>query len=87
MRTVTPKQTIQPDPDTGLLGPFDISDEESRIYYYPEYEVFIAEPWKLWASESGAHRIQVLDGEVHYLPPGFQVLSWYPRDIDNAVRF
>jgi hypothetical protein len=24
---------------------------------------------------------------VHYLPPGFQVLSWYPRDIDNAVRF
>jgi len=66
----------------------DVSGYEvSRKYIYPDAEVVISEPWRVFIAPSGSHRVQQLDGTVNYIPPGWKVLQWTPADINDPVKF
>jgi len=66
---------------------FDLTGEIAREYSYPEHYIRISNPWRLFIAESGSHRVQTLDGNVHYILPGWVSLSWLPQDVNNPVAF
>ena len=66
----------------------DVSDYEvEREYRYPDHSLTIVAPWRVFIAESGSHRVQTHDGNVHYIPQGWISLSWKPKDIDDPVKF
>lgn len=66
----------------------DVEEYElSRKYIYPDGEVVIDNPWRVFIAKSGSHRVQTADGNVNYIPPGWKVLQWTPRNINDPVKF
>lgn len=55
----------------------DISNEEYRIYVFPEYvTIRIDKPTHLNISKSGGHRLLDENGESHYIPTGWVQIKW-----------
>lgn len=55
----------------------DISSEESRVYRFPDgSSITINEPIKINVSKSGGHRVLDKSGTSHYIPKGWNHLSW-----------
>ena len=54
----------------------DISSEDYRTYQFNETLIRIEKPVKLNVSKSGGHRILDSEGISHYIPTGWQHLSW-----------
>jgi hypothetical protein len=54
----------------------DISSEEYRVYQFDQVVIRIDLPLKLNVSKSGGHRILDSGGVSHYIPAGWQRLSW-----------
>ena len=66
----------------------DVSGYEiQRRYIYPDGEVVINDPWRVFIAPSGSHRVQQLNGNVNYIPPGWKVLQWTPANVDDPVKF
>ena len=66
----------------------DISSENSRTYIYTdgfEYQIF--GPKRLFITESGSHRVQDVDGDVHYPKSDWRAILWSPNDKQNPVKF
>jgi hypothetical protein len=54
----------------------DISSEDYREYRFGDVVVRIDAPLRLNVSSSGGHRILDSSGTSHYIPTGWQHLSW-----------
>jgi len=69
----------------------DISDEEFRVYHYPDGGVYsLYHPLKLNVKrkENGdSHRIQAENGIGHYIAPGWIAISWRVKDGSPTVAF
>lgn len=58
----------------------DISTEEYRIYNFNTNLVRIEKPLLLNVSKSGGHRIFDDKGNCHYIPSGYQQLTWKVKE-------
>jgi hypothetical protein len=58
----------------------DLTDEQYRVYEYPDKEVKIMNPVALNVSKSGGHRVLDGKGVSHYLPAGWRHLYWVVKD-------
>ena len=61
------------DPNSNLTFK-DLSDEQYRVYIYPDMEIRINEPLFLNVSASGGHRIFDSEGKSNYIPSGWRKL-------------
>lgn len=66
---------------------YDLTSEVERVYVYSEGDIQIKDPVTLYISEAGSHRVLSKDGWVSYIPPGWRLLQWLPRDKDTPVTF
>ena len=65
--------------DSGL--PFnDLSDEQYRVYVYPDMEIKINNPLLLNVSPSGGHRVFDSEGVSNYIPAGWRHLYWVVKE-------
>jgi hypothetical protein len=65
----------------------DLSDEQYRVYVYPDMEVKIDEPLKLNVSASGGHRVFDSKGQSNYIPAGWRRLYWVVKDNKSHFAF
>jgi len=65
----------------------NINNEKVRVYTYEAHSIEIWDPIRLFISASGSHRVQDAEGLCHYIPPGWQLLSWDPKDFHDPVQF
>lgn len=64
----------------GLLEFSDLSDEEYRVYEWPDgSRIQLVSPLKLNVSKSGGHRVLTVDGISHYIPSGWNHLFWLSK--------
>ena len=71
-------------------SPYDVyclRGERVRRYIYPDGEVVIDDPQELFITRSGSHRVIGPDGWVSYIPRGWKVIQWLPRDPSHPVSF
>lgn len=67
------------DADTNLKFT-DISTEQWRVYRFSNDQIHIDNPVALNVSRSGGHRVLDAAGVSHYIPRGWNHLSWLPKD-------
>jgi hypothetical protein len=65
----------------------DLTDEQYRVYVYPDMEIKIDEPLKLNVSASGGHRVFCSKGISHYIPAGWRHLYWLVKDNKSHFAF
>jgi hypothetical protein len=65
----------------------DISSEVVRKYLYPDGEVVLDAPDRVFIAASGSHRIVGMDGWVTYLPAGWKAIQWLPVNPELPVAF
>jgi hypothetical protein len=63
----------------------DLSDEQYRVYEFPDMSVRIDEPLKLNVSASGGHRVFDSKGQSNYIPAGWRRLYWVVKE--NKTHF
>lgn len=78
----------------GLLGPFDVSTERYREYYWPEtgQSYRINDPVALYRREGGTtHRVVDITGMVHCVPCGKDhpntIIRWLNKDLSVPVNW
>jgi hypothetical protein len=58
----------------------DLSDEQYRVYEFPDMTIKITEPLWLNVSASGGHRIFDSEGNSNYIPYGWRRLYWVVKE-------
>lgn len=58
----------------------ELTDEEYRVYVFPDMEIKINEPLWLNVSPSGGHRIFDSNGISNYIPSGWRRLYWVVKE-------
>jgi hypothetical protein len=77
---------------------YDVSNEESRIYFYPgegpdgsDVEISCEQPKTLYVREDGTHYITDVTGVGEIIPPGWFKVTVYPlygREVfENIIKF
>ena len=65
----------------------DISEEQYRIYVFPDMEIRINEPLLLNVSASGGHSVFDSEGNSNYIPSGWRKLYWVVREGCSNFKF
>lgn len=72
--------------DSGLSFK-DLSDEQYRVYVFPDMEIRIDNPLLLNVSASGGHRIFDAEGKSNYIPSGWRRLYWVVKEGKSHFAF
>lgn len=65
----------------------DISEEQYRVYVFPDMEIKIENPLYLNVSASGGHRVFDSQGRSNYIPAGWRHLYWVVKEGKSHFAF